>query len=182
MIKLFVRRLEVGSRSKKETLMKYLIIAGLVVMACIFFVRCKTNTKSQTTTSSSSTSKESTPLFYLKKGACRGACKVYEFSVDASGSAYLKGKRNIEHIGEFTTILNERELASLKEMLNRKNFPALDQEYPLIVKDMQQYTMQYKETTLKFQKRNGPRDLFPVLDEIDQLIAKLDWKAITAEK
>lgn len=153
--------------------MKYLILGGLILLGVILFIRCKTTAKNQP----AEVKEESVSLlFSLKKSSCRGKCEVYDFSVDAKGNALYTGIRNVDKIGTYSSTLSAQQLENLQNLLKEKSVESFSAEYPVRAADMQKFTMSYLENSTRFQRKDGPKDLFPVIDAIDALIKELDWK------
>lgn len=153
--------------------MKYLLFLTLIIVGLVIAVSCKLFTKKQMTGDSATVN---TPYFSLSKSPCRGTCTVYNLTIDQAGNVYFNGIRNTEKIGKYTAKLSAQQFTDLQILLKSKDFAGLQKDYPTTMKDMQEFTIQYQQHRIHFQRKGGPKSLFSVIDAVDDLVKNLNWQ------
>ncbi len=74
-------------------------------------------------------------LASIQRTACFGQCPMYKISYMDNGQVTYVGKRFVEKIGTYSTLLNEDEILSIKDMVEDLNYFELDSLYPTPVSD-----------------------------------------------
>jgi len=97
-------------------------------------------------------------LFSIEKGPCFGACPEYKVEVFTNGEAYLKGIRNVEHVGAFKAQIPDSLLDEMKKSIGAMNIAALDTNY------VNKYLTDFPAVDLAFDIR-GERKRIHLFDE-----------------
>jgi len=151
--------------------MNYLLVIGILLFGGVVFYGCKSVMDSKKEPNSQNSS------MGLSKSSCKGTCEEYNLMVNSNKIAIYKGIKNVDRVGVFSAQLSDSQFDDLKKLLESKNFSSHKTDYTAPIADLQKFTMTYDGHTVLFQRKGGPRDLFPVIEAFDNLIKDLDWKA-----
>jgi len=150
--------------------MKYIIYSTIILSLIL-----------QTSCSRIKNIDKTTFLIELKTTSCYGTCPVYELLIYSNGTAYLKGIKHLDKIGEYSSKLNYEKLNELKSEFERINFFELQDAYQSKFKDLPtKYISYFKngETKTIMAYDNIPKDLNNLIKKIENLLKELDWEAI----
>lgn len=159
--------------------MKYLLVIGLVIMVSIVVYSCKTAAKNGSDGKAEAPMEDeivtSNIVMGLSKSSCKGTCEVYDITIDKNRKASYKGIKNTSLIGDLTAKLNQAQFDKLKELFDKTTFAEHQPDYTTRIRDLQRFRMEFKGHSVVFQKKAGPKDLFPIIEAFDNLIKELDW-------
>jgi len=74
-------------------------------------------------------------LASIERTACYGRCPMYKITYMDNGQVIYIGRRFVEKVGTYTTLLNEEEINSIKEMAEDFGYFDLDSLYPTSISD-----------------------------------------------
>ena len=118
----------------------------------------------------------------LTRGACYGACPVYEVSITGDGAVTYEGRRFVNVLGVQRAVVSREEVGRLVERFDAVAFVSLRDEYRAEVTDLPTYTL-----TLE---RNGraktvvdyagldvgmPRAVRELQNEVDRVAGTAQW-------
>jgi len=112
----------------------YLSLTLLSVQAC------KTNKEVassavEATSASQPMKTEPTLLASIERTACYGQCPMYKATFLDNGEVVYVGKRFVEKIGTYRTLLSEEEVRSIEKKIAETNYFSLDSLYPTPISD-----------------------------------------------
>ncbi len=150
----------------------------VIPFAILFVFGCKSN--QEVTTKEPETVGQQEPinlkpvvLASIQRTACFGQCPMYKISYMDNGQVTYVGKRFVEKIGTYSTLLNEDEILSITDMVEDLNYFELDSLYPTPVSDFPscitevQINGKHKRV---INRRNPPENLRSFEKFLDSLI------------
>ncbi|MFC2175983.1 DUF6438 domain-containing protein [Bacteroidota bacterium] len=112
-------------------------------------------------------------LASIERTACYGKCPMYKITYMDNGEVTYVGKRFVDSIGSFSTLLNEKEIALIKEKATALGYFKLDTLYPTPVSDFPSCITEVQfggKQKRIVDKRNPPQNLKSFEDFLDSLI------------
>ena len=134
-----------------------------------------TNTNTETQSSAAPSA-----LATIERTSCFGSCPVYKVTVMDNGELIFVGKRFVERIGTYTTLLTEDDLKALRQMAEDVSYFKMQDAYPTLVSDFPKCITSVNIDGKKKSILNGenaPRDLIGFERYLDGL-----WKGKELEK
>jgi hypothetical protein len=101
---------------------------------------CKTNKEAaspatEPTSVSQTMTSEPALLASIERTACYGQCPMYKATFLDNGEVLYVGKRFVEKIGTYRTLLSEEEVRSIEKKIVETNYFSLDSLYPTPISD-----------------------------------------------
>lgn len=147
---------------------------------------CKTSEK--TTTSSQEPAKEvqTEPqmLATINRTACYGRCPMYQAIFMDNGEVKYIGKRFVDNVGTYTTLLTEEEVREIENQIKTVNYYSFDSIYPTLITDFPSCITEvnlngkYKRV---LNRQNPPQALRTFEQFLDGLLENRDWKKLSDE-
>lgn len=157
--------------------MKYLVILAIIVVSTLVIYGCKVIAKDSSSSTINKENNTSSVVMGLSKSSCKGTCEVFDLTIDKNQTATYIGIKHVENIGTFTASLSKAQFQEIEMMLKSTDFKTHKPDYTGPIADLQSFTIEYDNYTVKFQRKGGPKDLFPIIEAFDILIKELDWKS-----
>lgn len=146
---------------------------------------CK-STKETTATSKSSNSEvvqtEPQMLASINRTACYGQCPMYKATFMDNGVVQYVGKRFVDNIGTYKTLITAEEVDEIKKQLEVAGYFSLDSLYPTPIADFPsciteaQLNGQRKKVV---NRRNPPVELKNFEKFLDSLLDARDWEKVS---
>jgi hypothetical protein len=161
----------------------HIVAIVLVAMA----VGCKSKEQTAAPATSATTASIDTQtitapsaLATIERTSCFGSCPIYKVTVMDNGELIFVGKRFVERIGTYTTLLTEDDLKAIRQMAEDVGYFKLQDAYPTLVADFPKCITSVNTDGKKKSILNGenaPRDLIGFERFLDGL-----WKGKELEK
>lgn len=124
---------------------------------------------------------ESEPItaLTLRRGACFGACPIYEVTLHSDGTADWEGEGFVEPVGRYHGQFDPNDFEKLAAFAGRAGFFGWDDEYRANVSDLPDYVL--TAVAGKATKRvvqNGldePPDFWVIAELVDGIAEDIDW-------
>ena len=166
-----------------STLRWHIVVFVLVTLA----IGCKskeqtaaTETSATNTNTETQSSAAPSALATIERTSCFGSCPIYKVTVMDNGELIFVGKRFVERIGTYTTLLTEDDLKALRQMAEDVSYFKMQDTYPTLVSDFPKCITSVNIDGKKKSILNGenaPRDLIGFERYLDGL-----WKGKELEK
>lgn len=160
-----------------------LILLGLSVLA----VSCKSTKESTSSTTQIIENVEQTApqmLASINRTACYGKCPMYKATFMDNGEVFYVGKRFVDNIGTYKTLITSEEVEAIKKEIVSANYFELDSLYPTPISD---FPSCITEAQLNGQRkkivdrRNPPAELKTFEKYLDTLLKDRKWEKISDE-
>lgn len=159
--------------------MKYLLFIGLIVIVSLVIYSCKTVVKNKTDGSVAAPSNEknitTNIVMGLSKSSCKGTCEIYDITIDKNRNVLYNGIKNTSLLGKLRAKVKQTQFDNLKKLFESTNFAEHKSDYTTRIRDLQRFNLSFQGHLVVFQKKDGPKDLFPIIKAFDDLIKELDW-------
>ena len=159
-----------------------LILIGIVAVS----VGCKSTKKSTatdtTTTNENVTQAEPQMVASINRTACYGRCPMYKATFFDNGEVEYIGRRFVENIGTYKTLISEEEVLTIKAKITEYDYFSLDSLYPTPVSDFPsciteaQLNGQRKKV---IDRRDPPGNLKYFEKFLDSLLENREWKKVS---
>lgn len=166
--------------------MKHLFYVGIIAALAVLAFGCKTS--KETTTSSQASAKtvqkEPQMLATINRTACYGRCPMYQAIFMDNGEVKYIGKRFVDNVGTYTTLLTEEEVKEIENQINTANYYSFDSIYPTLITDFPSCITEvnlngkYKRV---LNRQNPPQALRAYEQFLDRLLENRDWKKVSDE-
>lgn len=120
-------------------------------------------------------------LFILKRTPCLGNCPVYNFEVYADGFVKYSGKAYVEHLGNFTGVLNIDQLKKINTLFLSSDFYDFESEYNDGRTDIPASIIEYygPEGYKRVEARTQIPQKYRVLfNELELVMEQVNWDAV----
>ncbi len=151
--------------------MKYLLVLLAVAAVALIFSACQGAKKSGNASTQ-------TPTIVLKKGKCRGKCKVYTFSLFEDHSAAFVGVKNVDYIGDHRAQLSKNVYDEIITQLSAADLQSMENEYLSTAKDLIEIQLSYKGKTIRYHNRKAPNALKDIVEMLDEIAFAQAWEAV----
>lgn len=166
-------------------MMKHVFPLSLVVILSMAFFSCKSSKKIVTTTSEyNSEQTEPQMLASIKRTACYGQCPMYKATFMDNGEVKYIGRRFVEKVGTYRTLLSAQEVQELKQKITEYDYYRLDSLYPTPISDFPSciteanLNNQYK---MVVDRRNPPSNLKAFEKFLDSLLEGKELEKVSEE-
>lgn len=122
-------------------------------------------------------SEQPTMIFQLKKSPCFGECPVFVFQLFNNQTAFYRGLRFVDRLGDYTTTLSDEDFSKLNEMINAKKMAQLDNEYiDRRILDLPSTIITFKDKKIEYHHHLAPEELLNTTKSIELIMNSLQWK------
>lgn len=163
-------------------LLMSLSIAALTFAA----IGCKSNkdATSASATKENSTSMQTEPqlLSSIERTACYGQCPMYKATFFDNGEVQYVGKRFVENIGTYKTLLSAEDVLDIKKKITESDYFGLDSLYPTPIADFPSCITEASlngNTKRVVDRRNPPDNLLGFERFLDSLLKDRDWEKVS---
>ena len=122
------------------------------------------------------------PFFVLERTACYGTCPQYVVKIYNSGEIIYNGKRFVDKMGCFSSIISLEQISTLKTFINDVHFFSLEEKYDAPVSDLPSIITEVSINNKKHRvidRWNGPVELKKIYQFIDQRIISIqNWEEL----
>jgi hypothetical protein len=147
---------------------------------------CKSSKESTASASSDSEAvnvqSEPQMLASINRTACYGKCPMYKATFFDNGEVEYIGRRFVENIGTYQTLISEEEVLQIKKNITEYDYFSLDSLYPTPVTD---FPSCITEANLNGQRkrvinrRSPPPNLKAFEKFLDSLLENREWEKVS---
>lgn len=148
--------------------MKYIQSAIIISLFLIDFYACKTIDKA-------AIKEVQLPIISISKSSCFGKCGVYNFSIFQNRLIKYEGKKHVENIGNFQSVLTIEQYESLINYIEYKKFELLKPTYLSGARDLQTIELTYNLEIVKFHLQKASESLLDILKRLELIIEDSNW-------
>jgi predicted small secreted protein len=163
----------------------------IIVLAIASFIvtGCRSNKDATTASDVSETvqpavNSEPQLLASIQRTACYGQCPMYKATFLDNGEVIYIGKRFVEHIGTYRTLLSEEEVLDIKKKITEYDYFGLDSLYPTPITDFPSCITEAGlngKTKKVIDRRNPPDNLKAFEKFLDSLLVDKHLEMISEE-
>lgn len=123
-------------------------------------------------------------LATINRTACYGRCPMYQAIFMDNGEVKYIGKRFVDNVGTYKTLLSEEEIKEIEKRITDINYYQFDSIYPTLVTDFPSCITEvnlngkYKRV---LDRQNPPRELREYELFLDGLLENRDWEKLSEE-
>lgn len=151
-----------------------------LAMTCVVAVGCKSKEQAATPVTEPSKVEQTAvqmsgpvAMATIERTSCFGKCPMYKATFYDNGEVKYVGKRFVDNIGTYTTLLSEDELNGIRQMVKDVGYFKLEDAYPTPVPDfpkcLTSVNIDGKQKSV-LNGENAPRDLIGFERYLDGLI------------
>lgn len=168
--------------------MRTSFIALSFAMATMASIGCKTSKESTSTSSEASSANTAVParepqmLATIQRTACYGQCPMYKATFLDNGEVIYIGKRFVENIGTYKTLMTGEEVLDIKKKITEYDYFGLDSLYPTPISDFPSCITEASlngNTKKVIDRRNPPDNLKAFEKFLDGLLEGREWEKVS---
>lgn len=157
-------------------------------MATMASIGCKTSKESTSTSSEASSANTAVParepqmLATIQRTACYGQCPMYKATFLDNGEVIYIGKRFVENIGTYKTLMTGEEVLDIKKKITEYDYFGLDSLYPTPISDFPSCITEASlngNTKKVIDRRNPPDNLKAFEKFLDGLLEGREWEKVS---
>ena len=161
-----------------------------IAFASLVVTGCKSNRDATTTSSNDSESvqpivnSEPQMLASIQRTACYGQCPMYKATFMDNGEVIYIGKRFVENIGTYRTLISAEEVLDIKKKITEYDYFGLDSLYPTPITDFPSCITEASlngNTKKVINKRNPPDNLRAFEKFLDSLLVDRQLEKVSDE-
>lgn len=168
--------------------MRTSFIALSLVVITVANIGCKTSKETTAatteTTSSDKTVVATEPkmLATIERTACYGQCPMYKATFLDNGEVIYIGKRFVENIGTYRTLISGEEVLEIKKKITEYDYFGLDSLYPTPIADFPSCITEASlngNTKKVIDRRNPPDNLKAFEKFLDGMLEGREWEKVS---
>jgi hypothetical protein len=121
----------------------------------------------------------------FRRGACFGACPIYEVTLRSDGTATWDGERFVDRLGHYEGQVDLNDYGRLAGFIQRAGFFGWEPEYLANVTDLPDYVLTVvaggKTKTVRQNGVDEPPDFWVIAALVDHLAEAVEWTVDQAE-
>lgn len=180
---------QVFDHSFKTVSMKYAFPLSIILGLSVALFSCKSSkesTVSATETTSEKVEMKTEPqmLASINRTACYGQCPMYKATFMDNGEVFYVGKRFVENIGTYKTLISADEVNDIKAKIVEFDYFSLDSLYPTPIADFPSCITEANlngERKKVIDRRNPPQNLKAFEKYLDSLLEGRDFEKVSDE-
>lgn len=173
----------------KTLTMKHTLHISILIGLSIAIFSCKSSKESASTASESTSVKtvmqtEPQMLASINRTACYGQCPMYKATFLDNGELIYVGKRFVENIGTYRTLISTEEVNDIKAKVVEFDYFSLDSLYPTPIADFPSCITEasLNGNTKKVIDRRSPPDNLKAFEKfLDSLLENREWEKVSDE-
>jgi hypothetical protein len=161
----------------------------LRVLVMVLFVASGCKSKEQAVPTSSTTTAETQTaqnspqvVASIERTACFGQCPIYRATFYDNGEVRYVGRRFVEMVGTFTTLISAEELAEIDAFAEKIGYHGFKDAYPTPITDFPTCITSHRKGHKVKKILNGehaPADLIGYERMLDGLLKDRDWTLVS---
>ena len=123
-------------------------------------------------------------LASINRTACYGQCPMYKATFMDNGEVIYVGKRFVENIGTYKTLISVEEVNEIKAKITELDYFSLDSLYPTPISDFPSCITEANlngERKKVVNRRNPPKNLKAFEDFLDGLLEERGFEKVSDE-
>lgn len=159
-----------------------------VVIAALLVVSCKSKEQAVAAVTAESAPVEEKlaegpqPLATIQRTSCFGKCPMYKATFFDNGEVTYVGKRFVENVGTYTTLISVEDLESIRTMAEEVDYFGMEDAYPTPVADfpkcLTSFHLNGKDKNI-LNGENAPHGLISFERHLDGLLKERDWTKVS---
>jgi hypothetical protein len=158
----------------------------LIVVVALAAVSCKSTKETATSNSNSTTENvvqaEPQMLATINRTACYGQCPMYKATFFDNGEVEYIGRRFVEHIGTYKTLISTEEVLKIKDKISEYDYFSLDTLYPTPIADFPSCITEVNLNGIykKVIDRRSPPDNLKYFEKfLDSMLENRAWEKVS---